>query len=145
MKGSDIETSDPSAVVSAKQDFGTAKHVGQFIPARDYRNRRVPGLYLRNGRFYAVLWTDRGDGRKGARRFPLYDADLQPIRTLAQAKDALMALRQSDRQQELPIGGLKPEFDQFALEYLNLASTRAKQPRTQEKEKAALGTLASTP
>ena len=29
---------------------------------RDSRNRRVPGLYRRNGRFYAQLWVDRGYG-----------------------------------------------------------------------------------
>ena len=49
---------------------GTDNHVAQFTPARDSRNRRVPGLYIRNGRYYCQLWVDRGDGRKSARRFP---------------------------------------------------------------------------
>jgi hypothetical protein len=43
----------------------------QFIGIRDSRNRRVPGIYQRNGHFYAQLWVTREDARKTARRFPL--------------------------------------------------------------------------
>ena len=48
----------------------TIKHGAQFIGVRDSRNRRVPGLYQRNGRFYAQLWVTRDDGQKTARKFP---------------------------------------------------------------------------
>ena len=37
----------------------TIKHGAQFIGVRDSRNRRVPGLYQRNGRFYAQFWVSR--------------------------------------------------------------------------------------
>ncbi len=40
--------------------FNQANHGAQFTPARDSRNRRVPGLYLRNGRYYGQLWVDLG-------------------------------------------------------------------------------------
>jgi len=116
----------------------TRKHRGQFIAARDSRNCRVPGLYIRNGRFYAVLWSDRGDGRKTTRRFPLFDDNDAPVRTISSAKAALITLRESNKRNALPQTGRKPRFDAFSAEYLEMASTRAKRARTQEKEKAAM-------
>lgn len=64
-------------------------HEPKFIPVRDSRNRRVPSLYQRNGRFYAQLWIDRGFGKKSARRFALFTSDNSPVRTLEEAKEAL--------------------------------------------------------
>ena len=32
-----------------------ADHPAKFMPANDSRNRRIPGLYVRNGRYYALL------------------------------------------------------------------------------------------
>ena len=63
------------------------------MAALDSRNRRVSGLAIRNGRYYAVLRSDRSDGSKGMDRFPLLDVAGEPIRTLTQAKEALDALR----------------------------------------------------
>src|ERR1700730_130471 len=142
MKSGEIQNvngaTDSSSVVNMKRTSGASEHGGQFIAARDSRNRRVPGLYIRNDRYYAVLWADRGDGRKTTRRFPLLDEDGAPIRALNPAKDALIALRNKNCNRELPQGGRKPNFDSFAAEYLQMASTRQKRPRTQEKEEAAL-------
>jgi len=61
------------------------KHPAHFTAARDSRNRRISGLAIRNGRFYAVLWADRGDGRKCTRRFPLLDESHGPITNLTSA------------------------------------------------------------
>jgi integrase len=108
------------------------------MPVRDSRNRRIAGLSERNGRFYGVLWTDRGDGRKGARRFPLLDGDGGPIRTITAAKAAFDTLRNARRENTLPQPGHKPAFDAFAAEYLEMASTRAKRGATQNKESDAL-------
>jgi len=117
----------------------SGKHDGaQFIPARDSRNRRVPSLYMRNGRFYAVLWADRGDGRKTARRFPLRDENDEVIRNLTAAKDALDGLRADRRENALPQSGRKPGFDAFSAEYLAMSSTKQKRERTQEKESATM-------
>jgi integrase len=145
MKSIEIENgdnaTDSSSVAGFKRstiDSRTRKHRGQFIAARDSRNCRVPGLYIRNGRFYAVLWSDRGDGRKTSRRFPLFDDNDAPIRSLSFAKAALITLRENNRQNALPQAGHKPRFDAFSAEYLEMASTRAKRARTQEKEKAAI-------
>jgi integrase len=118
------------------------------MPARDSRNRRIAGLATRNGRFYGVLWADRGDGTKGTRRFPLLDGDGVPIRTLTAAKDAFDALRNSRRENALPQPGHKPSFDTFAAEYLAMAVTQRKKPGTLENEtqsiarwRAHLGTV----
>jgi integrase len=145
MKSIEIENgdsaTDSSSVADLKRstiDSRTRRHRGQFIAARDSRNCRVPGLYIRNGRFYAVLWSDRGDGRKTVRRFPLFDDNDAPVRTLSSAKAALITLRESNQQNALPPTGRKPRFDAFSAEYLEMASTRAKRARTQEKEKAAI-------
>jgi len=116
----------------------TPDHGPQFIPAVDSRNRRVPGLCLRNDRYYAQLWIDLGNGKKSARRLPLIDENKEPIRSLAGAKDALVSLRQHRKQNTLPQRGRRPTFAAFAAQYLQMASTRHKRTRTQEKEAAAI-------
>jgi len=116
----------------------TSNHGPQFIHAVDSRNRRVPGLCLRNGRYYAQLWIDLGNGKKSARRLPLLDENKEPIRSLAVAKDALVSLRQHRKQNTLPQRGRRPTFAAFAAQYLQMASTRHKRKRTQEKEAAAI-------
>ncbi len=113
-------------------------HSAQFAAARDSRNRRVPGLCTRNGRFYAVLWADRGDGRKGARRFPLLDEAGEPIRSLAPAKAALDGLKSQRHEAKLPKAGRRPTFADFAAQYLGMASTLAKKARTVNNETQAL-------
>jgi integrase len=113
-------------------------HAAQFIPAVDSRNRRVPGLCIRNGRYYAQLWVDLGNSRKSARRLPLIDENKEPIRSLAAAKDALVSVREHRKQNTLRKTGRRPTFAMFAAEYLQMASTRQKRKRTQEKEAAAI-------
>lgn len=113
-------------------------HRPQFIPAVDSRNRRVSGLCIRNGRYYAQLWVDLGNGRKSARRLPLFDENKEPIRTLAAAKDALISLREHRKQNTLRKTGRRLTFATFAVQYLQMASTRQKRKRTLEKEAAAI-------
>jgi integrase len=93
---------------------------------------------MRNGRFYGVLWADRGDGRKSARRIPLLDEEGKPIATLAAAKEAVEILRGRRREDSLPSAGRKPLFDVFASSYLELAQTALKQNTTRAKETRAL-------
>ena len=50
----------------------------QFTAVRDSRNRRVPGLYQRNGRYDCQLWVHVGAGKKAPRRFPLSNAHNLP-------------------------------------------------------------------
>lgn len=125
--------------VSKKTDSRPENHGAQFIAARDSRNRRVAGLSTRNGRFYATLWADGGDGgRKSARRFPLRDEQGEAIRSLTAAKEALDALRGKRLANALPQAGRKPGFDAYSADYLAMSSTLQKRERTQEKESAAI-------
>ncbi len=116
----------------------SGKHRVEFTTVRDSRNRRIAGLAVRNGRFYAVLWAERGDGSKGVRRFPLMAEDGEPIRTITAAKDALDALKANRRGNALPQAGRKPSFDSFATDYLGMAATRAKKSGTLENEEQAI-------
>src|SRR5438874_11425275 len=97
-------------------------HAPQFMPALDSRNRRVPGLCLRNGRYYAQLWIDLGNGKKSARRLPLLDEYKEAVRSLAAAKSALVSLREQRKQNTLPQRGPRPTFAIFAAQYLQIAS-----------------------
>jgi integrase len=113
-------------------------HRSQFIAVRDSCNRRVPGLYIRNDRYYAQLWIDPGNGRKSARRFPLHDEDGQPVRSLLAAKDAVLSLRESRKRSALPKIGAKPAFADFVRSYLEMASTAQKKKGTQDREAGSL-------
>lgn len=114
-----------------------ANHAAQFTPARDSRNRRVPGLYIRNGRYYCQLWTDLGNGKKGPRRFPLVDGDNQPIYSLTAAKEALEIKRHDRRENKLPTPGRKPLFADYCELYFEKAKVQRKRQGTVENERQA--------
>lgn len=114
-------------------------HMAQFTPARDSRNRRVPGLYLRNERYYGQLWADLGNGKKGPRRFPIVDGDNQPIRGLQAAKEALEIKRNERRECKLPTMGRKPLFSDYCETYFGKAKVQRKRIGTIENERQALG------
>src|SRR5215211_1206083 len=116
----------------------TDNHVAQFTPARDSRNRRVPGLYIRNGRYYCQLWIDRGDGRKSARRFPLFNSENLPARNLNEAKEAVEIKRNDRREDKLPTAGRKPNFLDYSDTYLNKAKVQRKRPGTLQNEQQAI-------
>jgi integrase len=115
-----------------------ANHRAEFTPARDSRNRRVPGLYLRNGRYYCQLWVDLGNGKNGPRRFPLVDGDNQPIRSLAEAKEALEIKRHERREKKLPTTGRKPLFADYCELYFQKGKVQRKRPGTVENERQAI-------
>jgi integrase len=113
-------------------------HRAQFMPVRDSRNRRVRGLYTRNGRFYAQLWVDLGNGKKSARRLPLTNDDDLPVRTLQEAKEALEVKRHQRREEILPALGRKPFFEEYSRLYFDKAKVCRKRPGTIENEKQAV-------
>jgi integrase len=119
---------------NSKGDHVEAK----FTPACDSRNRRVPGLYVRNGRYYAQLWVDRGNGTKGPKRFPLVDGDNLPIRALQAAKEALDVKRHERRERKLPTAGRKPLFADYSEIYFQKATVQRKRPGTLDNERQAI-------
>jgi integrase len=120
-------------------------HGGQFTGVRDSRNRKIPGLYVRNGRFYGLLWAEgKEGGKKAARRFPLADEETgESCTTLAQAKEALDILRGARRENKLPSPGQKPGFESWKAQYLELQSSVSKKGRTRAIEKEALARWAA--
>ena len=128
-----------SSEVPSGTNSSTTKHRPSFTTVRDSRNRRVPGLYIRNGRYYAQLWADRGDGKKTARRFPLVTADKVPVQNLIEAKESMEVLRSVRRQNELPKAGRKPTFSDYAEVYFSKATVNKKRAGTLENEQQAVG------
>src|SRR5947207_5311431 len=116
----------------------SSNHRAQFIPARDSRNRRTPGLYLRGDRYYAQLWVDVGNGKKTSRRFPLRDSDNQPVQTLSTAREALEIKRHERREKQLPTFGYKPLFRDYCATYFEKAKVQRKRPDTVAGEREAL-------
>ena len=115
-----------------------AIHRPQFMPARDSRNRRVHGVYVRNGGFYAQLWVDLGNGKKAARRMPLFDAENLPIRALAVAKEALEIKRHDRRESRLRTLGRKPSLANYQTTYFEKARVQRKRPGTLQIERQSL-------
>jgi integrase len=113
-------------------------HRAQFIAARDSRNRRIPGLYLRGDRYYAQLWVDVGNGEKTSRRFPLRDGDNQPVQNLSAAREALEIKRHERRENQLPTMGHKPLFRDYCATYFDKAKVQRKRPDTVAGEREAL-------
>ena len=114
-------------------------HGAQFIAARDSRNRKIPGLQIRNGKYYGYLWTETESGKRTPRRFPLSnEGDGLPCSNIAEAKTALEILRDDRRENKLPAPGQKPGFTSWKAQYLELQSSLSKKGRTRSVEKEAL-------
>jgi hypothetical protein len=136
---SDQTALSPSTPPAQKTQSVLENHFAKFIPVRDSRNRRVRGLYLRNGRYYAQLWVDHGYGKKSARRFPLLTPDNLPARTLQEAKEALEVKRHERREDALPLLVRKPIFGDYCDAYFEKARVQRKRPGTIENERQAIG------
>ena len=115
-----------------------SNHRAQFIAARDSRNRRIPGLYLRGDRYYAQLWVDVGNGKKTSRKFSLWDGDNQPVQTLSAAREALEIKRHERRENLLLTFGHRPLFRNYCATYFEKAKVQRKRPNTVAGEREAL-------
>ena len=69
---------------------------GIFAAVLDSRKRKIPGLWQRNGRYYAQLRVDLGNGTTAPRRLALDAANLD------EAKAELERKRTERRDNELP-------------------------------------------
>jgi hypothetical protein len=132
-----VLTASAAELAENSGNSSQANHRAQFTPARDSRNRRVRGLYIRNGRYYCHLWTDLGNGNKGPRRFPLVDGDNQPIYSLTAAREALKVKRHERRGNKLPTPGRKPLFADYCEAYVGKAKVQRKRPGTVDNERQA--------
>lgn len=108
------------------------------MAARDSRNRKVPGIYLRNGRFYGQFWRDRSDKNETASKFPLANADGAPVQSLGEAKEAMEIKRHERSEHTLPTIGHKLTLATYVETYFAKAETMKKRPTTIESERQAL-------
>ena len=108
-------------------------HAPSFQAVFDSRKRKVPGLWIRNGRYYAQLRIDLGNGRTAPRRIALAAENLD------QAKAALEKKRTERAAGTMPTPGHRPKFADFAAEYLDSATLAQKKTGTQENERQAIG------
>ena len=107
-------------------------HVASFRGVVDTRKRKIPGLCERNGRFYAQVRVDQGNGTTAPRRIALNAANLD------EAKAELERVRTENRAGTLPTTGFRPKFDDFAREYFASATFAQKKLSTQSIERQAL-------
>jgi integrase len=134
-----IESPKPEQTPAQNEISRADSSRSDFIPAKDSRNRKIPGLYLRGRRYYGQVWAERGPGLpKTARRFPLADEDGQPVAGLTAARAALDRLRAAKHQGKLPEAGRRPTFTAAVADYLAAAVTQHKRPRTLSLERLKL-------
>jgi hypothetical protein len=123
-----------ASAVNHVHTSGGLDHRWKFIPGRDSRNHRVPGLYTRKGRYDALLWADTGKRKKAPRRMPLFDVDQKPARTLTAAKDALDIKRHERRENKLPTAaGRKPSLNDYSAVYSIRVLSGVSLPRANRK------------
>ena len=114
-------------------------HYPSLAIVRDKNKRKIAGLYVRNGRYYAQLWVARPDGvGKSAKSFPLVTPEGIACRNISEAKEAREKLRTSRQEETLPQAGRKPKFSTWAADYLKLTHTLAKKAGTLENEKQSI-------
>ncbi len=122
----------PEILEQGNDTVSADAHRYTFSAARDSRNRKVPGLSVRNGRYYACLWVEGPGGKKTARRFPLEASNI------TEAKEQLEIKRNDRREDKLPTSGRKPMLADYIETYLESATRQKRRQNTRDKDRAAL-------
>ena len=100
----------------------------------DHRKRRVRGLWIRNGRYFAGMTVEDDSGAKSARKIPLTGAT-----TLEEAKRAYDQLKTKRVEGSLPVIGRQPKFGSFlAEEYESRLQASGKRETSLQKERGYL-------
>jgi len=138
MKGNESPSKGGKVNLSAiAQVVHTRQHrVSTYQKVTDERKRRIRGLWVRNGRYYAQLTLeDEHTGQKQVRRIPL-----EGVTTPAQARQKLEDLLVNRRKGKLPVLKRTPKFSGFAGDYVEFykQARDAKRASTLETEKYAI-------
>ena len=116
-----------------------ARHAGSFAKARDGRKQPIRGLWIRNGRFYARLSVETGDGGKKLNWVSLLNPEGNAVETVPQAIAELARLRTQRADDSLPVLGRTPIFSDYADNYLaQIKAGQKKKTGTIAKEEAIL-------
>lgn len=117
---------------AATKTIKRSNHPGMFHPAVDSRKRKIRGLWIRNGKYYAQMRIDAGNGKTRPVRVPLEAADLDA------AKNELEKARTENRKGEMHQPGHRPKFEALVADYTNGAEFLSKKEGTRENEAQAL-------
>lgn len=133
MKGSETDGNEKRPLPRPPKPTGRARvhDSSRFTQAVDSRNRRVPYLWIRNGRFYAQLWVVQ-NGRTTSRRFPLKATNLTA------AKEELDDLRLRRKGNALPSPGIKPLLADYIATYIDSPLRQRRRANTRYKDRWAL-------
>ena len=119
-----------------KSDSSTGEkrvvHPARFAAAKDTRKRKIRGLWIRNGRFYAQMRVDMGNGTTKAVRVSLKST------TLDAAKAEMEAKRTEKQTGDLHLPGHRPKFSELVEQYKSSASFLSKKEGTRQNETQAL-------
>lgn len=107
-------------------------HEARFTPATDTRKRKIRGLWIRNGRFYAQMRVSLGNGTTKAVRVPLVAT------TLDAAKIEMESKRTEKQTGELHLPGHRPKFSELVEQYKASAGFLSKKEGTRQNETQAL-------
>jgi integrase len=129
MQAPETASKSQSAAPAANRNH-PVKHRYRFTIAKDYRNRKVRGLWRRGEKFYMQT---RVSGERSARRIPLKSTTIEAAR--AEMED----IKKQKRDDGLPDTGLRPLFSDYADKYLELhRATFDKKARTIDREEHSL-------
>lgn len=131
---------------SSRAEYGNNHQCQKFIreirhwpggvpTGEGFKESPLKGLQIRNGKYYAYLKVDGGDGPAKPRRFTLLTPEGVPVSNLTEAIKALAVIRVARASSALPTAGKKPSFRTYAETYLSKASTVAKKPGTVMNER----------
>jgi integrase len=132
-------------------DIETASNSNSSIPRHlqyqkvyDGRKRRIRGLWVRNGRYYAQMTVkDPNTGKKSTPRIPLEVEEngvSRPVATGAEAVAAMGRLKVQRADNALPVLGQTPKFCDYVTTYLTSSETLNKGGETIKTETVHLKT-----
>ena len=120
---------------ATKKEPKSKKHAGSFLPVIDSRKRKVRGLVMRNGNYYAQMRIPLDSGKSKAVRIPLKSTRLDDA--IAEAEK----LRTERRTGELHLPGNRPKFADFVAAYKTSAPFLKKKKNTRRNEILSLNRL----
>jgi hypothetical protein len=110
----------------------------QYQNVYNGRKRKIRGLWVRNGRYYAQMTVkNAATGKKSVPRIPLEAEEngvKRPVATVPEAVAAQKKLQVQRAENKLPTLGQKPKFCDFAKTYLASPITLNKGPETIKTE-----------
>jgi len=118
MKGR--ESMNDTKTKKEKTGAGATTRAAVMVAVRDSRNRKVPGLWIRNGRYYLQC---RIKGEKSPRRIPLQieeNGEKRPVRTLTEAYVAQDKFNSERNDGDLEERGRKPTLQEAVDKYLRV-------------------------